>query len=178
MLSAGVIRLLFAPIRDRNLTMLMGMKEILLIEDTESDVRLLQRTLQALGIQNSIRHYARGSEALKYLAELRAAGRVLPAIVVIDLKLPDISGFEILAELNRSEFKSVLRIVVSQVEDLASIKTAYSLGAHTFITKPATREEFEELMKAYPEPWSRKAVRVPMGGPRSHRSRGGVGSPN
>jgi CheY-like chemotaxis protein len=158
--------------------MLMGMKEILLIEDTESDVRLLQRTLQALGIQNSIRHYARGSEALKYLAELRAAGRVLPAIVVIDLKLPDISGFEILAELNRSEFKSVLRIVVSQVEDLASIKTAYSLGAHTFITKPATREEFEELMKAYPEPWSRKAVRVPMGGPRSHRSRGGVGSPN
>jgi len=139
------------------------MKEILLIEDTESDVRLLQRTLQALGVQNPVRHYANGSEALEYLGGLRAASRPLPGIVVIDLKLPDISGFDILGELNRSEFKNILRIVVSQIEDLASIKTAYSLGAHTFITKPATQEEFEELMKVYPQPWSRKPGRVLIG---------------
>src|SRR4051812_12884472 len=134
------------------------MHEILLIEDSENDALLLKRALQAVGVKNPIRHLWNGTEAVSYLAAVgkkEKNGSVpAPAIILLDLKLPDVSGFEILALVQqRKALSKTLRVVLSQYSDLQSIKTAYALGGHSFLTKPAGRQELEELIKTFPEYW-------------------------
>jgi len=133
-----------------------GMKEILLIEDTESDARMLQRTLQIAGVRNPIRHAWTGRDGLRFLEEGIRGSRALPGVLLLDLKLPDMSGFDILARFQyETALAGVLRIVISHLQDIVNIKRAYALGANTFICKPASQEELEELLKVYPGYWDR-----------------------
>jgi len=133
-------------------------RDILLVEDNDSDERLLLRALQIAGVRNPIIHARSGKEALTYLAACEAGIKRVPAAMFIDLKLPDISGFDILSYAQRHPvFEKAVRIVVSQMGDVTSVKTAYSLGATTFLTKPATQEELEELIRVYPKPWQLSA---------------------
>jgi len=134
------------------------MKEILLIEDTESDALLLERTLRAGGIVNPLRRVATATDALLFL---NAKERVLKSgdqselsVILLDLKLPDKSGLDILALLQvRKTFSNTLKVVVSQLEDMELIKRAYSLGADSFIVKPPHQQDIRELIRAFPEHW-------------------------
>jgi len=77
-----------------------------------------------------------------------------PSILLLDLKLPAVSGFEILSFLQgRPAFSELLKIVVSDLDDLESIRKAYGLGAHSFLTKPVHRSDLKELIRVYPAPW-------------------------
>ena len=134
------------------------MREILIIEDSQTDARLLKRTLQAVGVGNPITHVLSGKQALKWLARAVAAARKehgpVMAIFFLDLKLPDLSGFEILARIKEEAvLAETLRIVLTQFGDLDSIRRAYSLGAHSFLNKPATQEDVKELIKGFPDYW-------------------------
>jgi CheY-like chemotaxis protein len=136
-----------------------SMSEILLIEDTETDAILLERTLRSAGVTNPISRARTGTEALLFLnANERAAGKDGKAplgIAFIDLKLPDKSGFELLKVLHeRKSFSNTLKVVVSQLEDMANIRTAYKAGADSFISKPAGQQDVMELIRAFPENWS------------------------
>jgi CheY-like chemotaxis protein len=136
------------------------MQEILLIEDSESDVRLFQRTLALAGVHNKVRSFATGNEALAGLAEIEESARrergSCRSVLMIDLRLPDISGFEILAWLQqRPVFASSLRVVLSQLDDIPSIRQAYELGANSFLIKPAKQEDLDELIKVFPGYWHR-----------------------
>jgi two-component system response regulator len=134
------------------------MKEILLIEDTESDALLLERTLRTVGIANPVRRVATATDALLFL---NAKERVLKSgdqselsVILLDLKLPDKSGLDILALLQvRKTFSNTLKVVVSQLEDMEMIKRAYSLGADSFIVKPPHQQDIRELIRAFPEHW-------------------------
>jgi CheY-like chemotaxis protein len=134
------------------------MKEILLIEDTESDALLLERTLRSGGIANPLRRVATATDALLFL---NAKERVLKSgdqselsVILLDLKLPDRSGLDILALLQvRKTFSNTLKVVVSQLEDMELIKRAYSLGADSFIVKPPHQQDIRELIRAFPEHW-------------------------
>ncbi len=133
------------------------MHEILLIEDLESDALLIQRALQFAGVANPIRHALNGAEGLAYLTATSQKGALLspPAVVLIDLKLPDISGFDILSFLQHQKaFADTLRIVLSQQNDLESVRKAYRLGAHSFLSKPACRQDIDELIKSFPKYWN------------------------
>lgn len=134
-----------------------SMSDILIIEDTESDVRLLKRTLQLAGVQNPLRLVSSGAAAFGHLEAAANANLpvpAIPAIVFIDLKLPDISGFDILTPLKATPaFAKTLRIVISQIDEIGTIKKAYSLGAHTFLAKPPAQEELEKLIRVYPDHW-------------------------
>jgi len=130
--------------------------EIFLIEDSESDALLIQRALQFAGVANPIRRASNGAEGLAYLTATSHEGSLLspPAIVLLDLKLPDISGFEILSFLQHQKaFTDTLRIVLSQYNDLESVREAYRLGAHSFLSKPACRQDVDELIKCFPKYW-------------------------
>lgn len=104
----------------------MKNKVILLVEDNTSDIKLTKRALEQNKIVNKLIVAEDGREALDYLFGLgRYAGRDvgdLPAVVLLDLKLPRIEGLEVLKEIRSNEFTRLIPVVVltssDQGEDL------------------------------------------------------------
>ena len=133
------------------------MTEILLIEDSESDAQLLQRTLKQAGVANPVRWLPSGEEAMAYLMQAvqsEGVGPPVPSILFIDLKLPGLSGFEILEEVRKlPALGKALRVVISSLEDTQSIKMAYSAGAQSFIAKPPNAVDIIELINHFPGYW-------------------------
>jgi len=138
------------------------MKEILLIEDSESDAELLQRTLKQAGVTNPVRWLRTGEEALVYLKEViqtDGTGAPVPSVLFIDLKLPGVSGFQILeAVRDLPLLAKALRVVISSLEDTRSIKMAYTAGAQTFVVKPAKLEDISELIHGFPGYWTLSGI--------------------
>lgn len=80
----------------------------------------------------------------------------LPGVVFVDLKLPGISGFDLLQWLRRHpEFKGTFTVVLSATGDLTSVQAAYALGANTFLIKPCRVADLENLVICYPDFWER-----------------------
>ncbi len=133
------------------------MKEILLVEDLDSDAELIQTALKVAGVANPVRRLVNGEQAMAYLSqaeEAAAIGPSVPSILLLDLKLPGISGFEILERLrDRQAFARMLRIVFSQFGDSNSIRRAYSLGAHSFLSKPVQPADLRGLIEMFPGYW-------------------------
>jgi len=133
------------------------MKGILLIEDTDSDAELIQRALRLAGIANPLHRIPDGAEAMDYLrgAESAVAKHSdVPSILFLDLKLPRVSGFEILEWIQgRKVFEKTLKIVFSQVEDFQSIKRAYAAGAQSYLAKPLHQSEINDLVASFPRYW-------------------------
>jgi len=143
------------------------MHEILLVEDCDTDAELLERALRAAEVTNPIRRFVDGGQALAYFKEQAnnsfAGESEPPSILLLDLKLPRASGFEILAYLQGSwSLRHMLKIIVSELDNLESIRRAYALGAGSFISKPVHQQDLRALIKAYPEYWEvEHAAKVP-----------------
>src|SRR5258706_5055575 len=132
------------------------MKEILLVEDTDRDAEIIQAGLKLAGVANPVRRLADGTEAIVYLNHMEAAAAIGPptAIILLDLQLPGVSGFEILQHLQlRRSLARTLRIVLSHFGDTESLKRAYSLGAHSFLSKPMQQADLLELFAFFPGYW-------------------------
>lgn len=122
-------------------------KAILLVEDNPDDQALLLRAMKKNHIANEIVIANDGVEALDYLfARGKFEGRdvnALPELVLLDLKLPKIGGFEVLQQLRADERTKYVPVVVltSSIEDADMIRS-YDLGANSFVQKPVDFEEF------------------------------------
>lgn len=122
----------------------------LLVEDSEDDILLMQRAFLIANFMNPLQVVRTGEEAIDYLAGVgRFANRTefpIPAIVLIDLKLPGKSGFEVLRWIRSQRRLRAVRIVVlTASNDIEDVSAAYKLGAHSFIRKPVA---FERLVAA------------------------------
>src|SRR5215216_3952562 len=129
------------------------MREILLVEDTEADAELVEKALRRLKIANPVRWLQDGLQALSFLGQVEQAAAIgppVPAVLFLDMKLPGMSGFEILQRLQRPAFANMLRVVLSNVDDTKSIKQAYSLGANSYLVKPFRDADLWELIRAFP----------------------------
>ncbi|MDB6124976.1 MAG: response regulator receiver protein [Pedosphaera sp.] len=118
----------------------MSQNVILLVEDQPDDVRLFQFALTSWNVPNPLRVVTTGDEALAYLAgqSLYADRKLypLPALILLDLSLPQLSGFEVLKWIrSRSEFKQVPIVVLSASEERRDIDHAYELGANSYLIK-------------------------------------------
>jgi CheY-like chemotaxis protein len=130
----------------------MNSKNILLVEDNPSDVKLTKRALEQNQITNELIVAEDGQEALDYLfATGRYADRNvrdLPAVVLLDLKLPKIEGLEVLQRIRANEFTRLLPVVIltssSQEEDMIA---SYKLGANSYIRKPVDFKQFTEAVR-------------------------------
>src|SRR4051812_20592306 len=110
------------------------MREILLVEDSDADAEFIRRALKTAKVVNPVRHARDGAEAMSGLRDLerRAAGdpAVIPCVLLLDLNLPSVNGFEILTHLQgRAAFSTMLKVMVSDSSDMARIRKAYALGA-------------------------------------------------
>jgi two-component system response regulator len=126
-------------------------KLILLIEDNIDDERLTLRALRRNNIMNEVVVACDGQEAIDYLfATGSFAGRdlsVMPAVVILDLKLPRLSGLEVLKRIRTEPRTMRLPVVVlTSSEDQNQIEESYALGANSFIKKPTDPNDFSEMV--------------------------------
>jgi two-component system response regulator len=131
---------------------------ILLIEDNPSDAKLTERALEQNQITNKMVHAQDGREALDYLFGTgQYAGRDVrdvPAVVLLDLKLPKVDGLEVLKTIRADERTKWLPVVVltssSEEEDVVS---SYKLGANSYIRKPVDFTQFAEAVRVLGMYW-------------------------
>jgi CheY-like chemotaxis protein len=125
-------------------------KLILLIEDNIDDERLTLRALRRNNIMNEVIVACDGQEAIDYLfGEGSFAGRDLsvnPAVIILDLKLPRLSGLEVLKRIREgAQTKRLPVVVLTSSEDETQIEAAYALGANSFVRKPTDPAEYSEM---------------------------------
>jgi CheY-like chemotaxis protein len=132
-------------------------KEILLVEDSDEDAEAVGVAFRRFGVVNPVRRLRDGVEGIEYLVQaekVAAIGPPLPSVLLLDIRLPGPTGFEILEYLqNRPAFAATLKLVLSHIEDIHSIKKAYALGAQSFLSKPINQSELRDLIVAFPKYW-------------------------
>ena len=129
----------------------MNSKSILLVEDNPDDEALALRAFRKSAISNPIVVARDGAEALDYLyAQGQYANREsteLPAVVLLDLKLPKIDGLEVLARIRENALTKHLPVVIltssKHEEDLVN---GYNLGANSYVRKPVDFNEFVQAV--------------------------------
>lgn len=123
---------------------------ILLVEDRDDDVLLLKRSFQKAGLTNPMQLVRNGEEALNYLSGIgkysNRAEFPLPDLMLLDLKMPRLDGFEVLRWIRTHKDLAGMRVVVlSSSESIRDVNLAYALGANSFLVKPSDFNEFVEL---------------------------------
>jgi CheY-like chemotaxis protein len=118
---------------------------IVMIEDDEGHARLIEKNIRRAGISNDIKHFTDGTTALDFLYNA-PDGPALngPALILLDLNLPDMSGTDILQRI-KAEGNPLRRtpvIVLTTTDDKVEIQRCYDLGANVYITKPVDYESF------------------------------------
>ena len=120
-----------------------------MIEDDEGHARLIEKNIRRAGINNEIHHFADGGTALQYLMS-HANGPKLngPALILLDLNLPDMSGIDILAAVKSDEaLKRTPVVVLTTTDDKVEIERCYDLGCNVYITKPVNYESFADAIR-------------------------------
>ena len=122
-------------------------KEVLLVEDDRSDVMLMQEALKGGQPLVDLKIAGDGDEAMAYLrGEGRFDGAARPALVLLDWRLPKKNGEEVLREIRRDPPLRLLPVLVLTTSGSdADVRTAYSLGANAFLTKPTSFIELQAL---------------------------------
>jgi CheY-like chemotaxis protein len=143
------------------------MRRLLVVEDSESDVELLREALSDSEPRVELDVVRHGEDALAFLRqEGRFEAAEPPDLVVLDLNLPRMGGFEVLRAL-RSDVDPRLRrlpvIVFTTSGNRDDVDAAYDLHASSFVTKPSGFDRYLETVKAFREFWLRVAV-LPEGG--------------
>lgn len=133
-------------------------RAILLIEDNEDDVFLMKRALNGARVDNPLFVAEDGQEGVDYLGgagKFRDRKRYpLPAVVFLDLKLPFISGHDVLAWIReQKQFDPLVVIVLTASNEAQDVDRCYELGANSFVVKPPGTDQLGDLAKAFKSYW-------------------------
>jgi CheY-like chemotaxis protein len=130
--------------------------KLLLAEDNPDDVEIAIRALRKSRLINDIRVVRDGEEALNLLFPdgVRDLNQFRPDLILLDLNLPKVSGFDVLDRIKTSdELSSTPVIVLTVSEREEDIARAYRLGANTYITKPVDFAKFTHAIDTLWEYW-------------------------
>jgi two-component system response regulator len=127
--------------------------DILLVEDNPQDAELTIRALKKHNLANRLITVEDGAEALDFIfCRGKYATRELshsPKVVLLDLKLPKVSGLEVLRALKQDErTRTIPVVVVTSSREDPDIKTAYGLGANSYVVKPVDFDAFAESVSS------------------------------
>ena len=127
----------------------MSHKVILLVEDNASDEKLTLLAFKKCGISNDIVVARDGAAALDFLFAAGAhEDRLLPTVVLLDLKLPKVDGLEVLRRLRADErTRSLPVVVLTSSKEAEDIGRSYSFGANAYVRKPVDFGEFATAAK-------------------------------
>ncbi len=127
---------------------------ILLVEDNEDDRFFMVRALKKAGITRPLHVVSDGREAIEYLTGVGkkqgTLAKPLPPVVFLDLKLPFVSGHEVLAWIRNQAHLADLRVVIlSSSNEEVDVTRAAKLGADRYLEKPPTPKVLLELAAAF-----------------------------
>jgi CheY-like chemotaxis protein len=126
--------------------------EILLVEDDMEDATLTIRALKKSGLTNKLYHVKDGAEALDFICRRgRYSERNIlknPRLILLDLKMPKVSGLEVLASIKSDPgTKSIPVVILTSSKEDPDIKECYALGANSYIVKPVESENFFQAIR-------------------------------
>ena|ERR1019366_5251380 len=126
--------------------------EILFAEDSMDDAMLTIRALKKSGLTNKLHHVKDGAEALDFIyCKGVYASRDIqqhPKLILLDLKMPKISGMEVLEKIKSdSNMKSIPVVILTSSKEDPDIKKCYALGANSYIVKPVESDNFFNAIK-------------------------------
>lgn len=141
---------------------------ILLVEDNEDDVFLMKHALASAEVSNPVYVVESGQQAVDYLSgsdRFQDRGQYpMPVIVFLDLKLPLMSGHEVLAWVrSQRQLESLLVVVLTSSNEPSDVRRSYSLGANSYLMKPLTARQLVDLAKAFNWSWMERTQ--PVGSP-------------
>ena len=127
--------------------------EILLVEDNPDDEELTLRALRENRLANSIHVVRDGEEALEFLSCTGRYAALEPAkwslkVILLDLKLPKVSGIEVLRHIKSDKrLRRVPVVVMTSSREERDVVETYDLGVNSYIVKPVTFEQFSESVR-------------------------------
>lgn len=130
----------------------------LLVEDNPDDVVLIRRAFHKAKVLNPLHVVTSGEEAIEYLGGTgRYAVRAeypLPNLVLLDIKMPRVDGFEVLKWIRGQTGLRGMRVVMlTSSDEMRDVNAAYQLGANSFLVKPVDFERFVEITQAISGYW-------------------------
>lgn len=133
---------------------------ILLIEDNAGDIRLMIEAFKETQTPTQVHVVGNGVDALSFLKRAENYRDVpRPALILLDLNLPRMDGFRVLAEVkNDPGLKCIPVIVLTTSMSEQDISSAYDLGANCYIGKPLDLDRFFEVVKALTDFWLKTAT--------------------
>lgn len=149
-----------------------GGTEILLVEDDPNDAELIIRAFRKGRLTGAVVHLKDGAEAADYIMSNccdRLEGRLLPGMILLDIKLPKLDGFEVLRKIRANVCtRNVPVVILTSSQEESDILKAYSLGANSYVTKPIDSDAFSKAMTDLGAYWLglNKTLRTLWGGAR------------
>jgi two-component system response regulator len=139
-------------------TMNAEVKSILLVEDSPRDTEMTLNALAQHNLANEVIAVRDGAEALDYLfrrGEFAGRPAGLPAVVLLDLKLPKVDGLEVLRQIkNDPQLRIIPVVVMTSSREESDLVTSYQLGVNAYIVKPVQFQEFVEAVKVIGAFWA------------------------
>ena len=127
-----------------------ALRPLMIVDDSENDAALLTYSLEAIGVQNPIRHFRSANDAFKFLKpHLPPAKAVepLPAAMFLDVNMPDFSGFDLLMWVRQQPtFLPMKAFVVSGANEPSDAQIAATFGADRYLRKFPELDELTELL--------------------------------
>ncbi len=122
---------------------------LVMIEDDEGHALLIRKNLERSGIGNSLVHLKDGNAAIEYFfAQQNLLTNHEKSLILLDLNLPGIDGYEILRRLKGDErTRKIPVIVLTTTDNPKEIDRCYALGCNVYITKPVEYEGFSEAIR-------------------------------
>ncbi|HEV2393519.1 MAG TPA: response regulator [Verrucomicrobiae bacterium] len=134
-----------------------ALRPILIAEDGEDDAFLITKALEEIQVPNPIRLVRNGADAITYLEHLGKGplSSEIPALLLLDLRMPAKDGFDVLAWLNQHPAlkASLPAVVLSSSLVAAEVKAACDLGAREFVEKPLAYHKLKEALLSVKEKW-------------------------
>ena len=126
------------------------LKRILLVEDNQNDAELTLAALSEARLGNDVFLVRDGAEALAYLRNAWEAGQAsgLPAVVLLDLKMPRVDGFEVVKKMKADDrFRDIPVVMLTSSGEERDVQASYKLGVSAYVVKPVAFQSFVDAIK-------------------------------
>ncbi|MCF7858655.1 MAG: response regulator [Candidatus Cloacimonetes bacterium] len=142
---------------------------ILLVEDNKMDIALTLDAFKVIRLSNLVRVVRNGEETIDYLT---GAGKYtdrdeypLPGLILLDLKLPKVSGIEVLKFIKTTPvIKRIPTIILTSSNDESNRIKTYDLGINSYLVKPVTFEGFIKIVNKISDYWITLNMNAPLRG--------------
>ena len=134
---------------------------ILLVEDSVADAKLVELALEEAGSTSEVLRAEDGADALRKLDAIVAGDIARPDLVLLDINLPRVNGFEVLRRVKGEPVLRTMPVVVfSTSRSDVDVAAAYALGASSYVVKPVDLHRFMDVVRSIEAYWT-ATVRLP-----------------